>query len=84
MSRRITSAFVVCLCLLAATPTSFAAGFTWVPQGATGDHNIVGQEIILTGAGQEVTLDLQMSGWDPEQDNDPLLAAFQATVDSGA
>ena len=82
MSPRILSASVVCLWLFAVVPASFAADFAWVPQGATGTHNIVGQEIILTGAGQEVTLDLEMSGWDPEQDGNPLLAAFQVTVDS--
>ena len=76
MSPRILSASVVCLWLFAVVPASFAADFAWVPQGATGTHNIVGQEIILTGAGQEVTLDLEMSGWDPEQDGNPLLAAF--------
>ena len=41
-----------------------------------------GSRLILTGTGQEVTLNLEMSEWDPEQDNNPLLGAFQATVDS--
>ena len=82
MSPRVLSAFVVCLGLFLVAPASFAAEFAWVPQEATGTHNIVGQEIILTGAGQEVTLDLEMSGWDPEQDNDPLLGSFNAGVDS--
>ncbi|MCH7924927.1 MAG: hypothetical protein IIC51_05280, partial [Planctomycetes bacterium] len=82
MSPRISSPFVACLWLFAGAPTLFAADFAWVPQGATGIHSIVGQQITLTGTGQEVTLDLKMSDWDPLQNNDPLLATFQATVDS--
>ncbi|MCH7994573.1 MAG: hypothetical protein IIB57_09025, partial [Planctomycetes bacterium] len=82
MSPRISSVVVACLWLFAVTPASFAAEFVWVPKGATGTHNIVGQQITLTGTGQEVTLDLEMSGWDPEQDNNPLLGTFQAAVDS--
>ncbi|MCH8148276.1 MAG: hypothetical protein IH987_09835 [Planctomycetes bacterium] len=82
MCRRTVRSVVICTLLFVFVPALRGANFAWVPTGATGDHNIVGQEIILTGAGQEVTLDLEMSGWDPDQDNIPRLAAFQVTVDS--
>ena len=82
MSPRIVRSLVIYAPLAFCVPALRGADFAWVPKRATGSHIIVDQEIILTGAGQQVTLDLEMSAWDPEQDNDPLLAAFQVTVDS--
>ena len=53
------------------------AEFEWIPSDASGSHTIVGNEIILHETGQLVTLEIQVSGWDPN-----LLKAVQATVDS--
>ncbi|MCH8148470.1 MAG: hypothetical protein IH987_10820, partial [Planctomycetes bacterium] len=82
MSHRTVRSVVIGALLFLYVPALRGADFAWVPKRATGNYNIVGQEIILTGAGQQVTLHLEMSGWDPEQDDDPLLGAFQATVNS--
>ena len=54
----------------------------WVPLESDGAHTIVGQEIILTGGGQLVTLEIRLSGWDPDQDGDPELGTYQVAVDS--
>jgi hypothetical protein len=47
-----------------------------VPVAASGPHAIVGNEIILAEAGQEVTLEIRVSDWDPY-----LLFAWQAFID---
>ena len=54
----------------------------WVPVGADGPHSIVGNEIVLQGAGQFVTLEIRISAWDPDLDNDPKVGTYQVTVDS--
>ncbi|MCH8147115.1 MAG: hypothetical protein IH987_03865 [Planctomycetes bacterium] len=59
-----------------------AAEFEWVPVSASGTHTINGNTIVLVGGGQEVTIDLRLSGWDADMNGDPLLGAFQVTVDS--
>jgi len=41
------------------------AEFEWIPTDASGSHTIVGNEIILHETGQLVTLEIQVSGWDP-------------------
>ena len=73
----------LCYCLtLICTYSGHAAEFEWVPVSATGVHAINGNTIVLTGGGQQVSIDLRISGWDPDLNNDPLLGAFQATIDS--
>ena len=59
------------------TMTVKSAEIALVPIGSDGAHNIVGNEIILQGAGQRVTLEIQLSGWSPA-----MLRAFQASLDS--
>jgi hypothetical protein len=39
-------------------------------------------EIMLSGGEVTVTLFLELSGWDRDQDGDPLLGAYQGTVDA--
>ncbi|MBU0717300.1 MAG: hypothetical protein KJ749_03550 [Planctomycetes bacterium] len=58
------------------------AEFEWLPVGASGTHTIDGNTIVLEGADQVVTLELRVSGWDPELDGSPRLSVYQATVDS--
>ncbi len=82
MSTNRTALFSVLLVGLLTHGAAGAGEFEWVPIEATGSHTIVGNQITLHGAGQLVTLQLRMSGWDPEQDNDPVLGVFQAAVDS--
>lgn len=50
------------------------------PIGATGTNQIVGNEIILTGTGQTVELQLRISDWDPDLNGDPQLTAYQGTI----
>ena len=59
-----------------------AAEFEWVPLEADGSYSIDGNTITLYGDQQVVTLELYMSGWDPNQDEDPFLRTYQVTVDS--
>ncbi len=58
-----------------------AAEISWVPVSATGTHAIVGRQITIPLGGQQVTLELRISGWDPDLDGDPQLGAYQATLD---
>ena len=67
-----------CCLTLICTYSAHAAEFEWIPVSATGTHTINGNTIVLVGGGQQVTLELHMSGWDPNMDSDPLLGAFQA------
>ncbi|UCE60716.1 MAG: hypothetical protein JSU63_02985 [Phycisphaerales bacterium] len=53
------------------------ATMQWVPVSATGGHTIVGNEIRLGSGGQEVTLEIRLSGWAPY-----LLRAYRAVVSS--
>jgi|GEM_PF-3163755 len=80
MSIRIPFLFVVCATLGATSLTSLGAEFALVPKGATGAHNIAGQEITLDGPNQQVTVHMELSGWDPDTNNDPLLGAFQGSI----
>ncbi|UCE59911.1 MAG: hypothetical protein JSU63_21005 [Phycisphaerales bacterium] len=54
----------------------------WLPVHSTASFAIDGNEITVAPGGATVTLHLMISGWDPDQDGDPLLGSFQATVDS--
>lgn len=45
--------------------SAHAADIVLVPVGATGPHEIVGNEIILSSGGQAVTFEIRVSGWDP-------------------
>ena len=60
--------------------SSYGADFFWVPIEATGSHSIDGNMITLQGGGQTVTLEMKLSGWDPEEDGPPL-GAYQFTID---
>ncbi|MFQ5590699.1 MAG: hypothetical protein ACE5HE_06035 [Phycisphaerae bacterium] len=52
----------------------------WVPVTATGNFTINGNQIVLQGGGQTVTLHLLLSGWDPNSTG-VLLGSFQGTID---
>lgn len=51
-----------------------------VPARASGTYQIVGNEILLDGAGQQVVLDIFISDWDPT-DAGLLLSSFQAVIE---
>jgi len=81
----------VLIVLLGVFSVAFASEPTieWMPVAASGDVLCLpGQggcgdnEILLSAGGQTVTLFLQVSGWDPDQDGDPLLGAYQGVVDA--
>lgn len=59
-----------------------AAEFEWKPVSASGSHTITNNQIVLNGANQQVTLELRVSGWDPNLDGNPQLGAYQATLAS--
>ena len=71
------SIFCTGIALFSIGLTTRAAEIALVPIGADGAHNIVGNEIILQGAGQRVVLEIRLSGWSPS-----LLRAWQASLDS--
>ena len=54
-----------------------AAEMALVPVGASGSHMIIGNEIILIGGGQEVTLEIRVSDWDPS-----LLRVWQGLINT--
>ena len=62
-------------------PDECAIGLQLVPVSATGPHTILGNSIALPQGGQRVTLEYRLTGWDPERDGDPLLRAYQVTMD---
>ena len=80
-ARRIMT-FGMCL-VFGIVADSQAGRVEWVPVSATGPHTINGNSIVLGNtSGMQVTLELHVSNWDPEHDNDPTLSAVQATLDS--
>ena len=56
---------MACWTVLICTYSAHAAEFEWIPVSATGTHTINGNTIALVGGGQQVTLELHMSGWVP-------------------
>jgi len=55
---------------------AYAAKIEFVPVTASGSHAIRGDEIVLVGGGQEVTLEIRVSNWNPD-----LLRIFQVHLD---
>lgn len=62
--------------------SSFGAEYAWVPVGASGGFTLNGDEIVLQGPNQTVTLELRLSGWDPGLTGSPELGPWQATVNA--
>ncbi|UCE59362.1 MAG: hypothetical protein JSU63_18210, partial [Phycisphaerales bacterium] len=60
--------------------TAGAQVIEWEPVHASGDHTIIGNEIVLAGGGQLVTLHMKLSGWDPDQIGETL-GSYQAAID---
>ncbi|UCE58738.1 MAG: hypothetical protein JSU63_14995 [Phycisphaerales bacterium] len=69
-----------CLVAVLFTVTANAQVIEWVPVDASGNHTIIGNEIVLEGGGQLVTLHLKLSGWDPDQIGETL-GSYQAAID---
>ncbi len=79
LARAIVSCVVFFTCAVVATPAD-AAEMALVPVSASGPHTIVGNQIILHGADQIVTLEIRASDWQPW-----LIRSFEAAIDaSGA
>ena len=67
------------LCLSMTTLLSYslqAAEFSLVPVSSSGASTIVGNQITLSGGGQRVFLEIQLSGWSPSR-----LKAWQCAID---
>lgn len=77
-------AALICMFAVVAVgaPRSNGTEIAWVPVSATGTHTIVGRHITLPSGPQQVTLEIRISGWDPDMDGDPQLGAYQATLDA--
>ncbi|UCE58131.1 MAG: hypothetical protein JSU63_11865, partial [Phycisphaerales bacterium] len=71
---------VCCVMAVLCPLTAEAQVIEWVPVWADGEHVIDGNEIVLTGGGQNVTLHLKLSGWDPGQIGETL-GSYQAAID---
>ena len=57
---------VWCISLaLTLSPAADGAEFFLVPISASGTHTINGVEIVLTGGGQRVFLEVRLADWDP-------------------
>ena len=68
MSTHKTTFLTLCCAVLLSTMV-YGTDFTVRPITATGDHSFSGDEIILEGGGQAVTLEMYIDGdWDPEPD----------------
>ena len=70
-----------CWLVSAMTLSASGAEIALVPVRASGDFTIVGNQIILESAGQQVFLEIYLSDWDPDQDGTPLLKSWQANID---
>jgi len=63
-------------------PDECVLGFAMVPVAADAEFTIEDREIFLpTSAPATVTLELRISGWDPDQDGDPRIRTYQVAVD---
>ncbi len=69
------SLLVVSVTVLLAIPAN-AAKMELVPVTASGPHVIHGNEIVLVGGGQKVTLEIRVSNWNPD-----VLRIFQVHID---
>ena len=70
------------LAVALASPVARCAEVSLVPVSADGTHELNGNEIVLTGGGQRVFLELRLSDWDSDGDGLPKLRGFQVSVDS--
>ena len=77
MSARAIVSYVFFFTCAAVVTSADAAEMALVPVSASGPHTIVGNEIILHGSDQTVTLEIRMSDWDPVG-----IRAYQAVVDA--
>ncbi len=78
---RFVCALVVWVSGIALAPAE-AAEIALVPVDAGTDHVIDGQEITVFTGDTTVTLELRVSGWDPDLDGAPVLRSYQAQLDS--
>lgn len=67
-----------------AIPDECSLGFELVPVNSTGEFFIEGRELFLVNGGVTVTLEVRVSGWDPDQNGDARIALYQATVDANS
>lgn len=63
-------------------PDECALGFALVPISGTRAPVIDGQQIRIVEGGDTLTFEVRISGWDPDQDGDPLLRLYQVTMDT--
>lgn len=73
---------LMCWLIGAASFTASGAEIALLPTRATGEYTISGNEIVLENGGQQVFLEIYLSGWDPDLDGTPEMRAWQADIDS--
>ncbi|MCH7884653.1 MAG: S8 family serine peptidase [Planctomycetes bacterium] len=62
-------------------PDECVLGFALIPVAASGDFTVQESEIFILEGGSRVTFEIQLSGWDPDQDGDPRLYLYQVEID---
>jgi hypothetical protein len=62
-------------------PDECALGCALVPVSAQHTYVIDGQEIRVVQGGNQITFEMRVSGWDPDQDGTPRLHLYQITID---
>ena len=82
--------YVLAISILGLGVNAYGAEFLWVP--ISDDMGLclppadpgTSTEMVCSEGGVTVRLDLYIGGWDSDLDGDPLLGAWQATVDSAS
>ncbi len=77
MDRSTLTRAALLACVLATATPTVASTFSLIPISASGVHEIVGNEIRLTGAGQQIEFEVRLSGWAPS-----TLKFWQVTLDA--
>ncbi len=74
--------FLSCCAVVLLAARVDAAEVSLVPVRASGDHRISGNEIVLAHGGQQVFLEIFISGWDPDGDGVTRVKAWEVGVDT--
>ncbi|MCH7591643.1 MAG: hypothetical protein IH989_02530, partial [Planctomycetes bacterium] len=82
MTRSSAPVTIAVMVLLIGLPASADPIIELRPISASGPHAIAGNQITLDEPGQRIFLEVFIADWDPDLDGIPLLAGFQASLDS--
>jgi hypothetical protein len=74
--------FGLCVVCTSSGSARADAVFAFRPVGATTGHALNGNEITIFDVPSRVTLELRVSGWDPDRNGVPVVCLYQATINS--